>query len=206
MHVGDTISVADLIAAWRDGLRPEDATPGAVARRRIAEASFGVDLSADPPALKRTWTPDWVGDTQAFQHDRHLHRDLLARIARKWAALPADADPFEGFIEAPVVICALYERHARDGRAGGTDAPLTELVATLWNLDPSSTALVTTAAAYRTGPAARIVKSFPPNDEPIACPQCGWTGAIGETNIEYFRDVAHRECPRCEKMLLIASW
>ena len=206
MNVGDTISIADLIAAWRDGLPPAGATPGAVACSRIAQASFGVDLSADPPALERTWTPDWVRDTHAFQHDRYLHRDLLARIARQWAALPAHVDPFESLIEAPLVICALHEQHARSGRATGTDAPLTELVGTLWNLDPSSTALVTTAAAYRTGPAARIVKNFPPDDEPIACTQCGWTGAVGETDIEYFRDVAHRECPRCEKMLLIASW
>lgn len=136
MNVGDTISVADLIAAWREGLRAEEATPGAVARSRIAQASFGVDLSADPPVLERTWTPDWVRDTHAFQHDRYLHRDLLARVARNWAALPTHADPFEGFIEAPLVIGALYERHARDGRGAGTEAPLRDLIATLWTSVP----------------------------------------------------------------------
>ena len=203
MNVGDTITVPDLIAAWREDLRASGTDPDAAERSRVAQSSFGIDLSGTPPTLEHTWTPDWVADPAEFEADRLDHGDTVLHVARRWGALPADADPFEGMLEAPLVICALYTQHASEGRRADTDAMLAELVSTLWNIDPSSTAVITSAALYRTGPAARIVKSPPPDDEHIACPRCGWTGVVGDTCIEYSSDVVHRECPRCEKMLLI---
>ncbi len=205
MNVGDTFTLSDLISAWREDLRGGGVDEVAAERSRVVQAAFGVDLSGDPPELARTWMPAWVTEREAFNADRLDQRLLLARLAREWAALPSQKSPFEGMLEAPLVIGELYNRHASDGREPDTTVMLTELIGTLWNLDPESTAVATTSALYRTGPAARIVKTSPADDEPIACPRCGWTGVVADTGIEYFSELAHRECPRCEKMLLILS-
>lgn len=63
-----------------------------------------------------------------------------------------------------------------------------------------------TAARYRPGPAARVCDTPPPDDEPLGCGHCGWTGVVHEAPAEYFRDCWHRECPRCEKMLLVLPY
>lgn len=205
MTVGDTLTIPELIAAWRADQRAGGSDPTAAERSRVAQSAFAVDLAGDPPAFASTWIPDWVRDRAAFADDRLQRRVISARIAREWAALPPDAYPFEGMLEAPFVICALYERHVKGGGALDSDVMLTELVCTLWNLKPASTAAVSTAAQYRTGTAARLVRTSPPDDESIACPRCGWTGLVGETEVEYFEQVSHRECPRCAKILLVMA-
>lgn len=206
MNVGDTFTMPDLIAAWREDLRSGDRDAVAVERSRVAQSAFSIDLETDPPELDHTWMPSWVTERDEFNADRLDQRRLLARLAREWVALPAHADPFEGMLEAPIVIGALWAQHASNGRKPTTELMVTELVGTLWNIDPTSTALVTTSALYGTGPAARIAKTVPPDDEPITCPRCGWTGLVEDTYMEYFSELSHRECPRCEKMLLILPY
>lgn len=204
MNVGDTITVADLVTAWREDIRAGRNDAAAAERSRIAQASFGVDLAVDPPDLASGWIPAWVTDREACADDVRENRATLARLARFWAGLAPGEDPFATLIEAPFAVHCLWLHH-REHDPVDSDAVLADLVGLAWNLDPASSAIVSTAAFYRTGPAARIVKEFPSDDEPIACPVCGWTGTVGETDMEYFSQVVHRECPRCEKMLLILT-
>lgn len=191
--VGDSLSFEDLIAAWCADMRCAGADS--------AQAAFGVDLAGDSPRLERMWLPAWVQHRDAFAADLNASRSTLEFVVRDWARSPVGSNPFDGLLEAPRAVRGMWEHH----RAGGSvavEVVVGELVAMLWNIDPGGTARVSTTALFRTGTAARIVDEIPPDDEPIACPMCGWTGTVGQTDLEYFGGVFHRECPECEKMLL----
>lgn len=99
----------------------------------------------------------------------------------------------------------MWEQHVSDRPTLDMDALLTDLVGTLWNIDPTDTVRVSTAALYRAGPAARMVETQPDDDAPIACPQCGWTGVVRDASRDMFSEVMHWECPRCAEILLILS-
>lgn len=44
------------------------------------------------------------------------------------------------------------------------------------------------------------------NDATIKCPICGWSDKAKNGNKEYFDDLFHIECPKCEKMILIVQY
>lgn len=63
-----------------------------------------------------------------------------------------------------------------------------------------------TAARYRTGPAARVCETVPPDDQLLGCWSCGWLGSVNQAPAEYFSECWHRECPECEQMLLVLPY
>jgi predicted RNA-binding Zn-ribbon protein involved in translation (DUF1610 family) len=41
---------------------------------------------------------------------------------------------------------------------------------------------------------------------PLTCSGCGWRGLLDPRHLEAFGELAHFECPECEKILAIVSY
>ena len=65
---------------------------------------------------------------------------------------------------------------------------------------------MTTAARYRSGPAAKPIGASDYDDQDeLVCWNCQWSGPAGEGAKEYHDELFDVSCPRCGTMLLIVS-
>jgi hypothetical protein len=205
VKTGDRLTRHDLATAWVAHRRARGEDPAAAETARIAQSAFGIELTEPAPPLERTWVPAWAEDPERFNAERRENAFSLSMVMRGLAGTAPGADPFAGYLEVPAPTHEFFRWYrAHEAEPGALEQLVGDLIGTLWNLPPDATAIVSTAAQFKTGEtAARILTGPPADDEPIACPRCGWTGTIGETEIEYFSECAHRECPKCSKMLVI---
>ena len=74
--------------------------------------------------------------------------------------------------------------------------------------DPQPGDPITTAAVYRQGPSARVIRGTEYDEKALlrcTAADCEWTGPASEGNLNYSDDLFDVCCPRCDKMLLIVS-
>jgi hypothetical protein len=75
--------------------------------------------------------------------------------------------------------------------------------------DPQTGDPETSAARYRSGPSARVIKTSEyDEDAPVRCtnPDCGWTGTASQCVREFYDALYDLSCPDCDTMLLIVSY
>ncbi len=72
--------------------------------------------------------------------------------------------------------------------------------------DPQTGELMSTAARYRAGPSAKMLRRDEyDRDVGLTCHDCRWRGLARDADHETFEDVFDVSCPRCGQMLLIVG-